>query len=177
MRGSLVLAVALVLAACTKQEADPPPAPGSTAQSVADEAPARAADLDARLATMQAVSDTFSAGEASSRFVAYWESGVLRVLDERSEFGDYGSGSARYYLDTTGALFLYRARDEMAADDPARAGTREVTQISMTFEPDGRLLASGKTVDGKVQPVLATEIEGVRQHWAALRAAAGASPR
>lgn len=178
-----VLLVVLLLAGCTGEDAASPSAPAVSAPpaasdaSIVEEAPARAADLDARLAGMQAVPGTFSAGDARSRFVAYWDGGVLRLIDERSEFGDYGSGSARYYLDTTGALFLYRGQDEMAVTDPARAGAREVTRISMVFGAGGRMLASEKTIDGKVQPVLAGEIEAVRQHLEALRAAASAGPR
>ena len=175
MRILTLLAVALATAACSKEQspAQPSsPAPARVVESPLEEALARARSLDAGRDRLQAVPGTFTAGDASARYVAYWDSGVLRLIDERSDFGDYGSSSARYYLDTTGALFLYEAMDERAVTDPSHAGAREKVEIRMVFDPGSRMLASDKKVDGKVQPVQATEIEGVREHLQALKASA-----
>jgi hypothetical protein len=166
----------LLLGSCgQQQEPSPPPeAPNPAAVAVGpmEDAQARARALDGRRDGMQAAPGTFSDAGATSRFVAYRDSGVLRLIDERSDFGEYGSGAARYYLDNTEALLLYEASDEDA--DPAQPGVRRTTRMRLVFDVDGRMLASEKTVDDRVQPVLATEIEGVRRHFAALRQAAGA---
>jgi hypothetical protein len=136
------------------------------------EALSRARTLDAGRDRMQAVPGTFTAGDASSRYVAYFDSGVLRLIDERSDFGEYGSSAARYYLDATGELFLYQAQDERTVTDPSRASAREKVEVSLLFDAGGRMLASDKKVDGRVQPVQATEVEGVRRHMEALQASA-----
>lgn len=175
MRILTLLAVALAAAACSKEQAPAPPSspvPSAAVESPLEEALARAHALDASRDRLRAVPGTFTADDASARYVAYWDGGVLRLIDERSDFGDFGSSSARYYLDTTGALFLYEALDERNVTDPSQAGAREKAEIRMVFDPGSRLLASEKKVDGAVQPVQATEIEGVRQHLQALRASA-----
>ena len=164
----LSLFAALVVAAGCSKEAPPPPPKvhaAPPAQSPLDDALARARALDASRERMRAVPGTFAAGDASARFVAYWDSGVLRLIDERSEFGDYGTSSARYYLDATGRLFLYETRDERPRAD---ATGKEAVELRLVFDPDSRMLASEKKVDGKVQPTQATEIQGVRDHLQAL---------
>ena len=176
MRSLALAAVAVLLlaTACDQPEGPAtaePPKPAAAASPLED-AQSRARALDARRDRMQALPGTYTDGNAASRFVAYRDSGVLRVIDERSDFGEYGSGEARYYLDNTEALLLYEARDESA--DPGRPGTRRITKMRIVFDAGGRMLASEKTVDDRIQPVQATELQGVRQHFAQLRRGAGA---
>jgi hypothetical protein len=175
MRLLRALAVLLLVIGCSKESPPPPALPHvPTAQTPADEALARARVVDASRDRMQAVPGTFTAGEASARYVAYWDTGVLRLIDERSDFGEHGTSAARYYLDTNAKLFLYEARDERTVTDASRAGGKEHVEMRLVFDPELRMLASEKKVAGRVQPVQATEIDGVRAHFEALRSAASA---
>jgi hypothetical protein len=178
-RTVLPMIVLLLASGCSREQAPPPPPPPApTAVSAnpmtPDEARKRARDIESRRAAWRSVPGRFQVDEASSRFVAVYDAGVLRMIEERSDFGDYGSGTARYYFDTTGTLFLYDARDERVVTDFARAGAREIVELSMVFEPDGRMVASRKTVDGRVQPVQGGEIDGAVAHLQALRKVAAA---
>jgi hypothetical protein len=137
-----------------------------------EQALARAQDIDARRAGWRSAPGTLQTGEATSRFVALYDSGVLRLIEERSDAGEAGSSIARYYLDTTASLFLFEARDERAAAGAASGVAREVVETRLVFEPDGRMVASQKHVDGRIQPVQKDEIDGAVQRLAALRAAA-----
>jgi len=172
--------IALLLASgCSREQAPAPaaaplPAAVSANPMTAEEARKRAQDIETRRAAWRSAPGRLQLGDASSQFVAVYDAGVLRMIEERSEFGDYGSGTARYYLDTTGTLFLYDARDERTIADPAGAGAREITELSMVFESDGRMVVSRKTVDGRVQPVQAEEIDAAVSHLQALRQAARA---
>lgn len=169
---------ALVLAACSREAPEPLPVAAPQAQAVVssplDEALARARALDASRDRMQTTPGTFNAGDAKTRYVAYRDSGVLRLVDARSDLGDHGSSAARYYLDATGRLFLYEAQDVRAATDPARAGARETVDVRIVFEAGTRVLAAWKQVDGMPQPVEETEVEAVRERLAALQASASA---
>jgi hypothetical protein len=177
-RAVLPMIVLLLASGCSREQAPapvaaPPPAPASADQTTvsahpmtAGEARKRAQDIESRRAQWRSVPGRLQVGDASSQFVAVYDAGVLRMIEERSEFDDYGSGTARYYLDTTGTLFLYDARDERAVNG---AGAREVTELSMVFESNGRMVASRKTVDGRVQPVQAEEIDAAVSHLQALR--------
>jgi hypothetical protein len=171
----------LLASACSREQAPALPAAPVVAPVVAgasadamtpEEARERARDIESRRGAWRSVPGRFQEGDASSRFIAVYDGGVLRMIEERSDFGDYGSGSGRYYFDTTGTLFLYDARDERMLADPARSGAREIIELSMVFEPDGRMVASRKTVDGRVQPVQGSEIDGAMAHLQALRKAA-----
>lgn len=178
-RPVLPVVVLLLASGCSREQA-PAPAAAPVVAAVSanaitpEEARKRARDIESRRAAWRSVPGRFHEGDASSRFVAVYDTGVLRMIEERSDFRDYGSSTARYYFDTTGTLFLYDARDERAVADPARAGAREIIELSMVFEPDGRMVASRKTVDGRVQPVQGTEIDGAMAHLQALRKAAPA---
>jgi hypothetical protein len=176
MRILFVLATALMLAGCSKESPAPKPKLQSApaAHSPMEEALARARALDTARDRMRAVPGSFTDGDASARYVAYWDGGVLRLIDERSDFGAYGSSAARYYLDTTGKLFLYEAQDARTATDPSSPGAKENVELRLVFDPDSRMLASDKKIDGKVQPAQATEIEGVRRHLEQLRSAVSA---
>jgi hypothetical protein len=174
-----MIVLLLLASGCSREQAPATPAtPAVSAVSAnpmtPEEARKRAQDIESRRAAWRSLPGRFHEGDASSRFVAVYDAGVLRMIEERSDFGAYGGGTARYYLDTTGALFLYDARDERAVTDPARAGAREIVELSMVFEPDGRMVASRKTVDGRVQPVQAREIDGAVAHLQVLRKAAPA---
>jgi hypothetical protein len=150
----------------------PPAAATATAPLTLEQARTRAQDIDARRAGWRSVPGTLQAGEATSRFVALYDSGVLRLIEERSDAGVAGGSIARYYLDATATLFLFDAREEGAAAGAAPGGAREVVKTSMVFEPDGRMVASQKYVDARMQPLLKEEIDSVVQRLAALRAAA-----
>jgi hypothetical protein len=180
MNKAVLPVILLLLAAgCSREQAPAPataPAPAGVSANpmTPEEARKRARDIESRRGALRSVPGRFQMGGATSQFVAVFDAGVLRMVEERSDFGDYGSGTARYYLDTTGTLFLYDARDERLVTDPARAGAREIIELSMVFEPDGRMVASRKTVDGRVQPVQAGEIDGAVGHLQALRKTAPA---
>jgi hypothetical protein len=174
-RAVLPLIVLLLASACSREQTPapaPPPAAASANPMTPDDARKRAQDIESRRAQWRSAPGRLQVGEASSQFVAVYDAGVLRMIEERSEFGDYGSGTARYYLDTTGTLFLYDARDERAVTGAAGAGAREITELSMVFESDGRMVASRKAVDGRVQPVQAEEIDAAVSHLQVLRQAA-----
>lgn len=169
--------VLLLASGCSREQAPAPPAAPAPAAVSAnpmtpEEARKRAQDIESRRAGWRSVPGRFQTGDASSQFVAVYDAGVLRMIEERSDFGDYGSGTARYYLDTTGALFLYDARDERAVADATRTVAREVVEVSMVFEPDGRMVASRKTMDGRMQALQTDEIDAVVAHLQALRKAA-----
>jgi hypothetical protein len=180
-RAVFPMLVLLLASGCSREQAPAPvaaPLPASADQTTAsanpmtpEEARKRARDIESRRAQWRSAPGRLQVGDASSQFVAVYDAGVLRMIEERSEFGDYGSGTARYYLDTTGTLFLYDARDERAVEG---AGAREVTELSMVFESNGRMVASRKTVDGRVQPVQAEEIDAALSHLQALRQTAPA---
>jgi len=175
-RDRLLGMVLLVLLGCSRESPQPQPpapvAPVSAAPVTLEQARTRAQDIDKRRAGWRSLPGTLQASDATSRFVALYDSGVLRMIEERSELGPQGSGTARYYLDTTATLFLYDARDERSVVDPAGAHSREVVEVRMAFEPDGRMVASQKSVDGRMQPVQKEEIDAVVQHLQALRQAA-----
>jgi hypothetical protein len=178
-RAVLPVIVLLLASGCSREQAPapaaaPPPAAVSANPITAEEARKRAQDIESRRAAWRSAPGRLQVDDASSQFVAVYDGGVLRMIEERSEFGDYGSGTARYYLDTTGTLFLYDARDERAVTDAAGVGAREITELSMVFESDGRMVASRKTVDGRVQPVETEEIDAAVAHLKALRQAARA---
>lgn len=175
-RGKFLGVVLLALVGCSRESPQPsaPVAPVTAAPFTLEQARTRAQDIESRRAGWRSVPGTLQASDATSRFVALYDAGVLRLLDERSDFGDYGSGTARYYLDTTGTLFLYDARDERTVTDASRAGAREVVEVRMAFEPDGRMVASHKSVNGRVQPILKDEIDAIVAHFEALRKAAPA---
>jgi hypothetical protein len=180
MNKAVLPLIALLLAcACSREQAPAPPAalPPAVASAdplTPDEARKRARDIESRRAAWRSTPGLLRTGDASSQFVAVYDAGVLRMIEVRSEFGDQGSGTARFYLDTTGTLFLYDARDERVVRDPARTGAREITELSMVFEPDGRMVASRKSVDGRVQPAQTEEIDAAVAHLKALREAARA---
>jgi len=169
----------LMVGGCSRESPPPPPAPPAPSTAVTATAPltleqarTRAQDSDARRAGWRSVPGALQAGETTSRFVALYDSGVLRLIEERSDAGEAGSSIARYYLDTTATRFLFEAREERAAAGAAPGGAREVVKTSMVFEPDGRMVASQKYVDARMQPLLKEEIDSVVQRLAALRAAA-----
>jgi hypothetical protein len=119
-------------------------------------------------ASWQAVPGTFVERDMTSKFVSYYDGGVLRLIEERMDFGEHGSSASQYYFDSAGTLFLYRGHDE-AVDDPAGAAGKRVVDFEMVFDPEGRMVASHKTVDGKVRPIGSDEIDGVQNHLNALR--------
>ncbi len=175
-RAVLPLIVLLLAPGCSRELTPapapaPPPATLSANPMTPEEARRRAQDIESRRAQWRSAPGRLQASDASSQFVAVYDAGVLRMIEERSELGDYGSGTARYYLDTTGTLFLYDAREERGVTG---AGAREITELSMVFESDGRMVGSRKTVDGRVQPVRTEEIDAAVGHLKALRQAARA---
>jgi hypothetical protein len=176
-RAVLPLIVLLLASACSREQTPapaPPPAAASANPMTPDDARKRAQDIESRRAQWRSAPGRLQVGEASSQFVAVYDAGVLRMIEERSELGDNGSGTARYYLDTTGTLFLYDAREDRGVTGAADAGAREITELSMVFESDGRMVASHKTVDGRVHPVQTEEIDAAVAHLKTLRQAARA---
>jgi hypothetical protein len=176
----LVVGIATVVltAACSRET--PPPAPKPPAATSAAslsplaEARTRASQLEAQRTAMRAVHGRLPIEDADVQFVAFYDGTVLRHIEERIDYGEYGRGSGKYFLDTTGQLFLYLAEDERTVPDAERSGAKDDIRYALVFEPGGRMIASEKSVNDKVEPLQDVEIEGVVKHFEALRAAAQA---
>jgi len=172
------IAAAALTAACSREEPPPAPTPqpvtSAPAVSPLAEARARASQLEAQRTAMRAVHGRLPIEDAGVQFVAFYDGTVLRHIEERIDYREYGQGSGKYFLDTTGQLFLYLAEDERTVPDAERKGETDHIRYALVFDPGGRMIASEKSVNDKVQPLQDVEIDGVVKHFGALRAAAQA---
>jgi hypothetical protein len=158
-----------------------PAAPATTAAASAEGAgPAaapsapgaeRADVIRASAAQWPKVEGRWTRGDADSRYVAYFDGGELRYLEENMSMGDYGSRQNRYYYEG-GALFYYAG--EKSSDVPGSTGPGglpPVVPVVAEFRgPDVvRGVAREHFGEKKLEPAI---VDGIRRHAATLAGAA-----
>jgi hypothetical protein len=127
---ALLVGIALAtvaLAGCERGTAPETAAPPGEAPAAATPAPAaasvsaedRAASIRDSAAQWPKVEGRWTRGDSDSRYVAYFDGGELRYLEEDLSMGDYGSRRNRYFYED-GALFYYAG--EKSSDVPGSSG-------------------------------------------------------
>ena len=147
-------------------------AAGATAASAAA-APAaeRAAQIRASAAQWPKVEGRWTRGDTDSRYVAYFDGGELRYLEENMSMGDYGSRQNRYFYEG-GALFYYAG--EKSSDVPGSTGPGglpPVVPVVAEFRGPEVVRAVAREHFGE-KKLDATIVEGIRRHGAVLAGAA-----
>lgn len=141
--------------------------------SAAAEVPAaeRAEIVRASAAQWPKVEGRWTRGDTDSRYVAYFDGGELRYLEEDMSMGDYGSRRNRYFYDG-GALFYYAG--EKSSDVPGSTGPGglpPVVPVVAEFRGPEVVRAVAREHFGE-KKLDAAIVEGIRRHSAALAGAA-----
>jgi hypothetical protein len=144
---------------------------GSAAAAATAPAAERAALIRASAAQWPKVEGRWTRGDSDSRYVAYFDGGELRYLEESLSMGDYGSRQNRYFYEG-GALFYYAG--EKSSDVPGSTGPGglpPVVPVIAEFRgPDVvRGVAREHFGEKKLEPMI---VEGIRRHSAVLAGAA-----
>jgi hypothetical protein len=85
---------------------------------------------------------------SAAAYEAYRDSAVYRFIEERQDFGEYGSTDNRYYFDPNGAIFFYEDRGEEKEPRGSLPPMSRLVQRSLIFAPDGRATWGRRLVDG-----------------------------
>ncbi len=146
-----------------------------SADSASGAAPLPAAERAERIRASAAqwpkVEGRWTRGDADSRYVAHFEAGELRYLEENLSMGDYGTRLNRYFYEG-GALFYYAG--EKSSDVPGSTGPNglpTVVPVVAEFRGPEVVRAVGREHFGekKLDPAI---VEGIRRHAAVLAGAA-----
>jgi hypothetical protein len=152
-------------------------APGATAAAASTgadtSAPAadRADSIRASAAQWPKVEGRWTRGDTDSRYVAYFDGGELRYLEENMSMGDYGSRQNRYFYED-GALFYYVG--EKSSDVPGSTGPGGLPPVvPVVAEFRGPEVVRGVAREHFGEKKLdAAIVEGIRRHGAVLAGAA-----
>lgn len=161
-------------AAAAATSASAPDAPDAAASSTGDaSAPAadRADSIRASAAQWPKVEGRWTRGDTDSRYVAYFDGGELRYLEENMSMGDYGSRQNRYFYED-GALFYYVG--EKSSDVPGSTGPGglpPVVPVVAEFRGPEVVRAVAREHFGE-KKLDAALVEGIRRHGAVLAGAA-----
>lgn len=126
-----------------------------------------AAELDHRLPRLESRHGVFSAGEATSRYTAFFDAGELRHIEESLSMGEYGWARIRYYFNNR-ALFLYLERAERTGMGGLGV-SKEIVERAFAYDSIGQLSESRKTINGRPAPIEDYELMSVRNHTAELK--------
>jgi hypothetical protein len=148
-------------------------AAGGAGAAAAASAPAseRADVIRTSAAQWPKVEGRWTRGDSDSRYVAYFDGGELRYLEENLSMGDYGSRQNRYFYEG-GALFYYAG--EKSSDVPGSTGPGGLPPVvPVVAEFRGpevvRGVAREHFGEKKLDPAI---VEGIRRHAAVLAGAA-----
>jgi copper homeostasis protein (lipoprotein) len=92
------------------------------------------------------------------------------LVEETMDLGDYGESRVTYYF-LEGTLLRLEETGERRLMDPRDPSRPVPISLLVRFGPDGALREAVRTLDGSPARVPPDEIDGIRAHWALLRAA------
>ena len=133
--------------------------------------PPRAAQVAARIPTLERVDGQWQEADAASTISAYFDGPQLRYLEERMTIGAYGSAASAYYFDQ-GALFFLETIKHVAAGAPGPNDVQEEIALRVLFAPDGTREEAMRWVDGAVADLDEGEVVSALRHAEGLREAA-----
>lgn len=127
-----------------------------------------AAQIDGRLARWEKKTGSFTAGEATSRYTAWFDVGELRKIEEQLNLGEYGTAKISYYFNNR-ALFFYHENGQRSGMGRIGAGAGERIERAFAYDSIGQLVESRKLMNGQPAPIEDFELMSIRNHTAELK--------
>jgi hypothetical protein len=137
--------------------------------------------VDRQRPALDRMDGTLRSGETEARVAAFLESGELRLVDERVQYGkDGGTARNRYYANDGKLVYFESVRVRPRDVGKDRLPARDEVITTLAFDGDGRLVGSEKTVNREPIPLPSTDEAGIRHRFDSLSAAVaagGGAPR
>jgi len=132
--------------------------------------------VDRQRPALDRVDGTLRSGETEARVAAFLEAGELRLIDERTRYGEAG-GTARnrYYVHGNRLVFFDSVRVRPRDVGKDRLPARDEVVIELAFGDDGRIVGTEKTVNRQPVELPAADESGIRNRFASLANAVAAA--
>lgn len=127
-----------------------------------------ASEIDARLTRLEKKAGSFTAGEATSHYTAWFDAGELRKIEEQLNLGEYGTAKISYYFNNR-ALFFYHELAQRSGMGRIGATDGERVERAFAYDSVGQLVESRKLINGHPSPIEDYELMSVRNHTAELK--------
>jgi hypothetical protein len=115
-----------------------------------------AATVEGRLDKLARKTGQYVDGEHNFTWAAFREGSAIVLIVEQAERGEQGSGSIRYFF-KDGKLALARESSLGAVPHGNARGTQPEILRVLAFAPDGRVVSSRQTINGKGVPLAESE--------------------
>lgn len=127
-----------------------------------------ASEIDARLPRLEKKAGSFTAGEATSHYTAWFDVGELRKIEEQLSLGEYGSSTISYYFNNR-SLFFYRELAQRSGMGRIGSTGGERVERAFAYDSVGQLVESRKLVNSQPTPIEEYELMSIRNHTAELK--------
>jgi len=131
--------------------------------------------VDRQRPALDRMDGTLRSGDTEARVAAFLESGELRLIDERVQYGEAGGTARNRYYANDGKLVYFesvRVRPRDVGKD--RLPARDEVITALAFGSDGRLVGSEKSVNREPIALPSTDEAGIRHRFESLASAVAA---
>lgn len=127
-----------------------------------------AAEIDQRLTRLERKAGSFTAGEATSHYTAWFDVGELRKIEEQLNLGEYGTSTISYYFNNR-SLFFYRELAQRSGMGRIGSSGGDRVERAFAYDSVGQLVESRKMINGHPSPIEDYELMSIRNHTAELK--------